>query len=121
MLDSLEIPIDYIVGTSMGGIVGALYSVGYSGDDLEYLVKYIDWIELFTDRPKRENVPYLRKKYDGRHQVVLGLKGFTPVIPEAMIEGQNVTLLFSRLTLGYESVKNFVTNGYLFLNISLNI
>jgi NTE family protein len=107
MLDSLEIPIDYIVGTSIGGIVGALYSVGYSGDDLEYLLEYIDWIELFTDRPKRENVPYLRKKYDGRHQIILGLNGFTPVIPEAMIEGQNVTMLFSRLTLGYDSVQNF--------------
>ncbi len=107
MIDSLEIPIDYIVGTSMGGIVGALYSIGYSGDDLEYLVKYIDWVELFTDKPVRDNVPFLRKKYDGRHQIVLGLEGFTPVIPEALIEGQNVMLLFSRLTMGYQSVDNF--------------
>jgi len=107
MLDSLGIPIDYITGTSMGGIVAALYSAGYTGDDLEKLVTEIDWNELFTDRPVRENVPYLRKKYDGRHQIVLGMKGFTPVIPDAMVEGQKVTLLFTQLTLQYESVKDF--------------
>ncbi len=42
MLDSLQIPIDYIVGTSMGGIAGALYAIGYNGIDLENLVQRSD-------------------------------------------------------------------------------
>ena len=36
MLDSLQIPVDYIVGTSMGGIAGALYSIGYKGNACYY-------------------------------------------------------------------------------------
>ena len=52
MLDSLQIPIDYIVGTSMGGIAGALYAIGYNGHDLENLVQRSDWKEIFSDKPK---------------------------------------------------------------------
>jgi NTE family protein len=51
LLDSLQIPVDYIAGTSMGGIIGALYAIGYNGLDLEKLADRNDWEEIFTDVP----------------------------------------------------------------------
>jgi NTE family protein len=42
-IDSLNIPIDYITGTSMGGLVGALYAYGYNSDELLSLISDIDW------------------------------------------------------------------------------
>src|ERR1035438_10415601 len=42
-IDSAGLKIDYITGTSMGGIIGALYAVGYSADSIEKLAKNIDW------------------------------------------------------------------------------
>jgi len=107
LLDSLGIPVDYIAGTSMGGIIGALYAIGYSGKELENLIKQTDWNEVFTDRPDRQYVPYLLKKYDGQHQLIFGLKGFTPIMPGALIAGQKVSLYFSHLTLEYASVSDF--------------
>ena len=48
LLDSLEIPVDYIAGTSMGGIIGALYAVGYSGENIKKLGK-MEGIEVISD------------------------------------------------------------------------
>lgn len=42
-LEENEIPIDYVVGNSMGAIVGGLYAAGYSPDEIEQLVKSVDF------------------------------------------------------------------------------
>lgn len=107
MLDSLNIPVDYIAGTSIGGIGGALYSIGYNGDDLESLMTDLDWDEIFTDRPPREQLPYFQKKDVGRYQLEFGLDGVKPVTPSGLIFGQKISLLFSSLTFPYEQVDNF--------------
>jgi len=107
MLDSLDIPIDCITGTSMGGIVGALYAIGYRGLDLEVLAIRSDWMEIFTDRPPRSMLPYLQKMETGRYQLEFGLKGFKPVAPSGLIFGQNIALLFSSLTFPYEQISDF--------------
>jgi NTE family protein len=48
-IDSAGLKIDYITGTSMGGIVGAMYAVGYSGKEIEILQNKIDWDALFSN------------------------------------------------------------------------
>lgn len=49
-IEHAGIPIDYIAGTSIGSIVGGLYSVGYRADDLDTLFRSQDWLALLTDR-----------------------------------------------------------------------
>ena len=48
-LDSAGLKIDYITGTSMGSIVGALYAIGHSGKELEKISRKIDWDVLLTN------------------------------------------------------------------------
>ena len=48
-IDSAGLKIDYITGTSMGGIVGALYATGYTGRQIEVMTKDIDWDVLFSN------------------------------------------------------------------------
>ena len=48
-IDSAGLKVDYITGTSMGAIIGALYSVGYSGNQIEEITKVIDWDFLFSN------------------------------------------------------------------------
>ena len=107
LIDSLQIPIDYVVGTSMGSIIGGLYALGYTGNEIEKFVRQADWTELFTDKPERIDIPYLEKKDDEKFVIELGLKKFTPIIPSAMISGQNVSLMLKSLTSSYESIVNF--------------
>lgn len=47
VLEENEIPIDYIVGTSMGGVIGGFYAAGYSADEIEQLVlsrHFQEWV-----------------------------------------------------------------------------
>ena len=107
MLDSLEIPVDMIAGTSMGGIMGTLYAIGHSGMELEVLSTGTDWQEIFTDKPPRSQMPYLQKEQTGRYQMVFGIRGMKPAAPSGLIFGQKLNLLFSSLTFPYEQVERF--------------
>ncbi len=107
VIDSLGIPIDYIVGTSFGGIVGALYSINYRSDSLLTMAKEIDWNDLFDDSPSRNYLPYVEKRYSGRYHIRLPLDGFTPTPPSGAIAGQKISLLLNRLTDRYAEVMDF--------------
>lgn len=48
-IEKAGVPIDYIVGTSIGSIIGGLYSIGYRADDLDSLFQHQDWLSLFND------------------------------------------------------------------------
>jgi len=107
LIDSLGIPIDYIAGTSMGGIMGGLYSIGYTAEDIEKISLGSDWMELFTDAPTRDYIPYLRKKDDGLFQFEFGLNGIKPEPPDGLVYGQKISLLLSGLTFSHEHIKDF--------------
>ena len=50
VIEESGIPIDYITGTSMGALIGALYSIGYSASELDSLVRTQDWTTLLSDK-----------------------------------------------------------------------
>ena len=54
VIEEAGIPIDYIVGTSMGAIVGGLYSIGYTPQQLDSIVNVQDWKYLLSDAPDPE-------------------------------------------------------------------
>jgi predicted acylesterase/phospholipase RssA len=107
LIDSLQIPIDYIVGTSMGGIIGGLYASGYTGNEIEKLVLASNWVELLEDQLPRSETPYLEKKDDSAFFIELGLDGFKPVIPSGFVSGQLASLLLADLTSGVGTIRNF--------------
>ncbi|MBN1780743.1 patatin-like phospholipase family protein [bacterium] len=107
MLDSLEIPVDYISGTSMGGILGGLYAIGYRGQELENMVLETDWESLFSDRPSRDKLPYIEKRETDRYQIDIGILGRKPAIPAGLVYGRKISLLFSSKTFMYEQFRDF--------------
>ncbi len=107
LLDSLHIPVDVISGTSMGGIAGALYAVGYTGKEIEEIARRVDWQKTFTDRPPRYKLPYFQKQDAEKYQFELGIKDFLPIGPGGAIVGQNIMLLFSELVFDYADVFDF--------------
>src|SRR6056297_2086311 len=105
-IDSLEIPVDYIAGTSMGGLVGGLYACGYSAKQIEKIVDDINWEHLFRDVPARKHLPYFVKQDLHKYQFNINMNKFQPEMP-GVINGQKVELLLSRLTYKYNTVRNF--------------
>lgn len=60
-LEENNIPIDYIAGTSMGAIVGSLYAMGYSPDDMEKLLKSDDFKRWYTAGIEEKYIYYFKK------------------------------------------------------------
>jgi len=106
-LDSLNIPIDFISGTSFGAIVGAMYALGYSGKQIEVMAMETDWYEVQNDEPERKNLPYFRKKDTGKYQLEFGIDGVKPVVPTGLIYGQKIILDLSKWTREYEQIYDF--------------
>jgi len=107
LIDSLQIPIDYIVGTSMGGIIGGLYAAGYSGNEIERYALDADWNEILKDKPPRSETPYLEKKDDGKFQIEFGFEGLSLSLPSGLIGGQNISLRLANLTSAVGTIRDF--------------
>ena len=67
VLEEAGIPIDCIVGTSMGSIIGGLYAIGYDSRRLDSLVRAQDWEFLLSDKVYRYDLPFTEKEYDDRY------------------------------------------------------
>ncbi len=59
-MEQYDIPIDMVVGTSIGGLLGGMYSLGYSADYLDSLFHNMDWGMVRSDRVDRKYLPYSR-------------------------------------------------------------
>ena len=60
-IEELGIPVDFVCGTSIGGLVGGFYAMGYRAADLEKLFRSQDWGVMLTDRVAPEYIPYSTK------------------------------------------------------------
>ncbi len=60
-IEELGIPVDFVCGTSIGGLVGGFYAMGYRAADLEELFLSQDWSVMLTDRVAPEYIPYQTK------------------------------------------------------------
>jgi NTE family protein len=98
-----------IAGTSIGGIVGGLYAVGFSADSLETIIKSINFGALFSDRPSRTSLLLTQRPEKDRYLLAVRFDGFRPFIPQGLTAGQKLTDLISRLTVdaGYISGGSF--------------
>lgn len=99
VLEQNNIPIDYIVGTSIGAIVGGLYASGYSADTLEHIVQNTAWDELFSlMKDQDRNDMFLDQKIDNdRMLVTLRFNDFSFVVPEAISNGNNFQYFLQKL------------------------
>ena len=87
-----RIPVDFIVATSMGSIVGGGYAAGRTPEELEAVVKSADWDLMFSDRPPREDLSFRRKEDDQRliGKTELGISREGIVLPRAAFGSQNL-------------------------------
>src|SRR5258706_152071 len=63
-----HVPVDFIAGTSMGGLVGGFYATGVSPADMKTLIGTLDWDEILSDRTPYEDLSFLRKQDQRGHR-----------------------------------------------------
>ena len=85
---------DLVVGTSMGAVVGGLYSAGYKGDELEAIVRSLDWQKLFDDTPPRDGLSFRQKRDQANFPVKarFRVKDGRLSMPSGLVSDQNLLL-----------------------------
>ena len=73
-IEKLGIPVDMVLGTSMGGLIGSLYALGYTPSQMDSIVKGIEWEHIFSDKVPREYISYSGMKY--REKYLLSIPFF---------------------------------------------
>ena len=112
---------DYITGTSMGSIVGGLYSIGYTADELEQIVKDADWGQLLSNKIPLNKVTQEEKFYYGRYLLEFYIQNNKLQYPKGIIEGEALMQLFSNLTRPVHGIEDFKDFPIPFACVGANI
>jgi NTE family protein len=97
-----RIPVDYIAGTSMGGLVGGMYATGLRVNELKELVSKLEWDKILSGLPQYRNLAYRRKEDLVEFQNYLDFgwnKGIAA--PGGLNSGQDVSYVIDRIALPY--------------------
>lgn len=122
VIEEAGIPIDYIVGTSMGSIIGGLYSIGYTPHQLDSMVNHQNWPLLLSDRISWEDQTMAERKNSETYVLSIPFKkNLKENVLGGVIKGQNLANLFSELTVGYHDSINFNKLPIPFACVSENI
>lgn len=107
VLEEAGIKVDYIAGTSMGSIVGGLYAIGYTPEQLKKITNEMDWEEVLSDITPRKSISIDEKDKEYKYITKLPFKGFSVGLPAGVIVGQQLSMKLSELTWRVHHIKNF--------------
>ncbi len=104
-----EIPITLITGNSIGTIVGALYSTGYSAQDIEKFTKNQDWEILLSDGVERRLKSRFKQEFEQKYFLKLdfNIEDRKFSFPSGLVKGNNILNLFCGTTAALSDSINF--------------
>ena len=121
IIEEAGIEIDYIAGTSMGAIVGALYSAGYSARELDSIFHEINFNILLQDDIPRSAKTFYEKSEAEKYALTLPFDNFQISFPSGLSRGQNIYNLVSRLTMHLGDIRDFSKMPIPFFCVASNI
>lgn len=116
VLEEVGMPVDMVVGTSIGGLVGGMYAMGYNAAELDSIVAGCDWKYLLSDNTySRRDESFSGKMLDARYLLKIPFYSMNPDIkdspvsrlPAGLISGQNVLNFLNGVSLGYQERMDF--------------
>ncbi|HEX4585051.1 MAG TPA: patatin-like phospholipase family protein [Burkholderiaceae bacterium] len=99
VLEELRVPVDCIVGTSIGALVGAAYATGIGAAEMEAIISELPAETLFVDRPPRSEIP-IRTKIDEQRNFIgpeFGLRDGKLLVPKGLVAGERLEATMRRL------------------------
>ena len=121
VIDSLGVKVDYIAGTSMGSIIGALYASGYSGKQLDSVFQEIDFDNIINDYLPRSSTAFSERANMEKYAVKLPFNDFKIKLPSALSRGYNTYGLFLKLLIHVNSINDFSKLPIPFFCIATNV
>lgn len=131
-IEEAGIPVDYVAGTSMGAIVGGLFSLGYTADEIQSLISDVDWDTLISNKVERVNTSYVSKHESMTQSLILPFSAstdkedlqyssFKNSLPTGIVSGDNLINLFNSLSVGYSDSTDFRNFPIPYLCIATNL
>ena len=108
VLEKAGIPVDIVTGTSMGSIIGGLYSIGYNANALDSMVRVQDWSYVISDREDMSNQSLNDRRKQNTYLYTTGMTiGKHHINAGGFIKGKNLAELFQQLCTGYTDSIDF--------------
>lgn len=109
VLERERIPVDCIVGTSMGAVVGSLYASGMSATEMETQLRALDWDTMFVDRIDRRTFTQRRKEEDRSFLAKggFGVRDGKLTVPPSVFEGQRLAVALRAALLPSANIPRF--------------
>lgn len=107
-MEEHRIPVSFVAGTSMGGLVGGLYATGRSATEVRDLVNSIQWNDVLRGETPFDDLTFRRKEdaHDYPSSLEFGLREGLH-FPSGFNSGQQVSLILDRVALPYSNIKSF--------------
>ena len=120
-IEKAGLQIDYIGGTSMGAIIGALYASGYSTDQIERVIEESDFMKLLQDQVSRASKPFFTKQHGEKYALTLPIKKGRIELPFGFSRGQHVLNFLTELLVPVDEITDFSKLPIPFFCIATNI
>jgi NTE family protein len=98
---------DFITGTSMGSIIGGLYSIGYTADQLDTIVRSINWDLVLSNNIQLNFISYEEKEFYNRYLLEFPVENWKLKLPSGMIEGQTLNEVLNHYTWPSNKYRSF--------------
>jgi NTE family protein len=108
-LERQRVPIDLIVGTGIGGVIGGLYASGMTLSEIQVFLFDTDWEDVFDPDTRREDLSYRRKRDDEDFLIKyrVGIKDGQAQLPTSLIPNEKLARLFQSTVANTKGIKHF--------------
>jgi NTE family protein len=107
VIEEMGIPVDIVVGASMGAIVGGMYAAGYSSADMERIAGRVDWRAGFDDTMADSPYGFREREVSRRFPLTVGFDTGGVWAGKGLLAGPSITTLLETLTLNASSIRDF--------------
>jgi len=112
LLEELErqrVPVDLVVGTGIGGLIGGLYASGMTTAEIRDFLMSTDWGDIFDPDTRREDLSYRRKRDDDNFLIKyrVGIKNGQAQLPAALIPNGKLARLLQSVVSHTKVIQNF--------------
>ena len=121
VIEEAGLPIDYIGGTSMGSIIGGLYSIGYSPKMMQQIVEEQNWDAIMLDAIPQKYISIDDKMLDRHYLATFPLRNKKIQMKSSIYDGEMINLLLARFTSPVYKIRNYDELSVPFLCVAADL
>ena len=122
-LERQRVPIDLVVGTGIGGVIGGLYASGMTLSEIQEFLLDTDWQDVFDPDTRRQDLSYRRKRDDEDFLIKyrVGIKDGQAQLPTSLVPIEKLARLFQTTVANTKGIKHFDNLPIAFRTVAMDL